>query len=106
MATLIQPREARRSAYQRGYTKGWDKQAKAFRMRYPLCGDRPNGQAPVMSRCYELRVSTNNKLGVVAAEQTDHVVPHRGDQRLFWDIEGNWQSLCAECGARKSQAGL
>ncbi len=37
--------------------------------------------------------------------QTDHVVPHRGNQSLFWD-EGNWQTLCASCGARKSRAGL
>ena len=24
----------------------------------------------------------------------DHVVPHRGDMTLFWDV-ANWQSLCA-----------
>lgn len=23
----------------------------------------------------------------------DHIVPHRGDQKLFWD-RGNWQPLC------------
>jgi 5-methylcytosine-specific restriction enzyme A len=52
-----------------------------------------------MSRCHELGLVTD-------ATQTDHVIPHRGDARLFWDEENNWQALCAPCGARKSQAGL
>ena len=26
----------------------------------------------------------------------DHVIPHRGDWRLFWD-ESNWQALCKHC---------
>lgn len=30
-----------------------------------------------------------------AADTVDHVVPHRGDERLFW--EGELQSLCAPC---------
>jgi hypothetical protein len=41
-----------------------------------------------------------------ACNQVDHVVPHRGDQRLFWDAARNWQSLCRSCGAAKSRAGL
>jgi 5-methylcytosine-specific restriction protein A len=32
--------------------------------------------------------------GVVrAANVVDHIVPHKGDQALFWD-KNNWQSLC------------
>lgn len=60
---------------------------------------RPNGQRPVMSRCFD-------EQRVTLAYQVDHVVPHRGDQRLFWDELGNWQALCRNCGARKSAAGL
>ena len=93
------PREPRHSAYARGYTKRWDRAAKAFRLRYPLCGMRPGGQLPVMSQCYLEGRDT-------PATQTDHVAPHRGDMVLFWSRETNWQSLCAACGARKSQAGL
>jgi 5-methylcytosine-specific restriction enzyme A len=52
-----------------------------------------------MSRCAELGIVTD-------ATQVDHVVPHRGNDDLFWDEQGNWQALCATCGARKSQAGL
>ena len=69
------PREPRRCAYQRGYTKRWDRDAKAFRVRYPLCGDRPHGQTPVMSQCVLEGRTT-------PATQTDHVSPHRGDQTL------------------------
>ena len=28
-----------------------------------------------------------------AATDVDHVIPHKGDERLFWD-ETNWQPLC------------
>jgi 5-methylcytosine-specific restriction protein A len=95
---MPQPREPRRTAHQRGYTRRWAAAAKAFRLRYPLCGMRPLGQRPVMSQCYDEGRTT-------AATQTDHVRPHRGDPALFWDAESNWQSLCATCGSRKSQAG-
>jgi 5-methylcytosine-specific restriction protein A len=30
------------------------------------------------------------------ATVVDHVVPHRGDQQLFWD-EGNWAPACKPC---------
>jgi 5-methylcytosine-specific restriction endonuclease McrA len=33
---------------------------------------------------------------VVEAVIVDHIVPHRGDQGLFWDTS-NWQSLCKKC---------
>lgn len=29
----------------------------------------------------------------VAAVAVDHIVPHRGDSKLFWD-RSNWQPLC------------
>jgi len=92
------PREPRHvvSAYARGYTKRWDRTAKWFRLRYPLCGMRPDGQVPVMSDCYLEKRDT-------PATQTDHVLPHRGDMGLFWDLR-NWQSLCARCHGRKSRS--
>jgi 5-methylcytosine-specific restriction protein A len=30
---------------------------------------------------------------IVPATVCDHIVPHKGDERLFW-AEENWQSLC------------
>lgn len=91
--------QRRGTARQRGYDARWEKAARAFKVRYPLCGMRPGGRAPVMSQCHEQGM-------VTPAYQVDHVEPHRQDQRLFWDMEGNWQSLCQSCGARKSKAGL
>jgi len=60
---------------------------------------RPEGRAPVMSRCADEGVIT-------LATQVDHVVPHRGDPTLMWDEIGNWQALCRECHHRKTRAGL
>lgn len=88
----------RGSAAERGYGTRWAKLSRAFRQQYPLCGMRPDGQAPVMSLCHE-------RGEITAATQTDHVVPHRGDSALLWDWLG-LQSLCARCHARKTQAGL
>lgn len=36
-----------------------------------------------------------------AASVSDHVIPHRGDERLFW--EGELQSLCKPCHSRLKQ---
>lgn len=33
----------------------------------------------------------------MAATLVDHVIPHKGDQSLFWD-KANWQSACDHCG--------
>lgn len=38
------------------------------------------------------------------AQCVDHIVPHRGDLNLFWDLD-NWQSLCNQCHSRKTRDG-
>lgn len=40
----------------------------------------------------------------VLASIVDHIVPHRGDMVLFWDVT-NWQSLCVTCHNVKSGRG-
>jgi 5-methylcytosine-specific restriction protein A len=88
------------SATERGYDARWGRARQRWLDRFPYCGDRPNGLHPVMSQCFDAGVVTR-------ATHVDHVVPHRHDRRRFWDDpDGNWQSLCASCSARKSQAGL
>ena len=94
-----QVQQARGSSTERGYNYRWQVRAARFLTHYPLCGMRPDEQAPVMSECHEQQRFT-------PAHQVDHVVPHRGNQALFWDELGNWQALCASCGAKKSKAGL
>lgn len=43
-----------------------------------------------------------DELGVVeAATDVDHITPHKGDRKLFWDRK-NWQSLCHSCHSRKT----
>jgi len=37
------------------------------------------------------------------ASVVDHIQPHRGDPRTFWDTT-NWQSLCASCHSSHKQA--
>jgi len=90
---------ARGSQRARGYTRRWESRARRFKARYPLCGMRPDGRPPVMSQCYD-------EGRITPAYQVDHVVPHRGDDDLFWDEINNWQALCAACGSRKTAAGL
>ena len=68
-------RATRPSAHARGYTHAWSEARTLFLKQHPLC-------------------ATCLAAGrVVPAQVVDHVVPHRGDQGLFWD-ERNWQPLC------------
>jgi 5-methylcytosine-specific restriction protein A len=41
---------------------------------------------------------------VTAATEVDHVIPHRGDPLLFWNVE-NLQGLCGTCHALKTLRG-
>lgn len=62
---------------ERGYGWQWQKARKRFL-------ERPEN---VLCRMCE----SEGKLTV--AKVVDHIIPHRGDHRLFWD-ESNWQPLC------------
>jgi 5-methylcytosine-specific restriction protein A len=68
----------RPSAARRGYGRRWRKARAAFLAQHPLCA-----ACRVQGR-------------VVAATVVDHIVPHRGDQKLFWD-ETNWAPACKPC---------
>lgn len=82
--------ERRGSAAERGYGSRWMVARHYYLMVHPLC------------------VQCAKEQRVTAAEVVDHIVPHRlkealdsGDEAqitkaraLFWDSEGNWQSLC------------
>ncbi|TNB46528.1 HNH endonuclease [Martelella lutilitoris] len=63
----------RPSARQRGYTRQWERESKAFLADYPVC-----------VRCGE------------PSELVDHIKAHKGNQQLFWD-RTNWQPLCHHC---------
>lgn len=69
----------RRETYQRLYDTAQWKQLRLIHLdRHPLC-----------IRC--------NNLGYIKpAKDVDHVIPHKGDLNLFYDMN-NLQSLCKSC---------
>ena len=75
--------EQRANASQRGYNYRWQKYRKSFLMKHPFC-----------ESCLKRGQITN-------ATVVDHIVPHKGNYRLFWD-ESNHQALCATCHNRKT----
>ena len=66
--------EVTRSATKRGYGSKWRTSSKAYLREHPL---------------YEI-CKRNGKY--VQATVVDHIKPHRGDSKLFWD-KSNWQSF-------------
>jgi len=67
--------EVTRSAAKRGYDRRWQKARKSYLEAHPLCVEcMKNGR-------------------FVQATVVDHIIPHRGNQQLFWD-QSNWQALC------------
>ncbi|MEY8001598.1 HNH endonuclease signature motif containing protein [Clostridium sp. Mt-5] len=65
----------RKSASKRGYNTRWNKARKTYLTNHPLC------------------VECMKEDKVTPATVVDHIKPHRGDMKLFWDVS-NWQSLC------------
>lgn len=76
----------RGSACKRGYGRKWQKARERYLSQNPLCVE-----------CIKQDVSTE-------ATVVDHVIPHRGNDELFWD-EGNWQALCKAHHDRKTGGG-
>lgn len=75
------------ASYQWMYqTPQWKARAAQHKKENPLCAEcERNGRT-------------------TAVYCTDHIVPHRGDERLFFD-EDNWQSLCRDCHQTKTMRG-
>ncbi len=75
--------EVTRPAAKRGYNRRWQKARKSYLEAHPLC------------------VQCAKQGKYVRATVVDHIIPHRGDQKLFWD-QNNWQSLCKSCHDKKT----
>jgi len=71
---------------QRGYGSRWQKASKAFLRTHPFAKDIFNSHGG----------------RVMKAECVDHIIPHRGDMKLFWDAASNWQPLTLADHARKT----
>ena len=76
----------RGGAAARGYDNRWREARNRFLRQHPLCAE-----------C----LSENR---ITPATVVDHIVPHRGDKKLFWNQE-NWQPLCKDCHDRKTGSG-
>jgi 5-methylcytosine-specific restriction enzyme A len=86
MPTRVKQRK-RESATKRGYNTVWQREAKRYLARNPLCA--------VCRRAGKL----------TPAVCVDHIRPHRGNQVLFWDLANNVQGLCTACHAAKTARG-
>jgi 5-methylcytosine-specific restriction enzyme A len=73
----------RGSSSERGYDNQWRKYRAMFLRDHPLC---------------EICLKDEN---VSIATVVDHIIPHKGDKKLFWN-ESNHQALCKECHDRKT----
>lgn len=62
----------------RGYGYRWQQYRIHYLAAHPLC------------------VMCEGKGLIAAATVVDHIAPHQGDMKIFWD-EGNHQSLCKPC---------
>ena len=75
---------------ERGYGWRWQKARRFHLSAHPLC------------------VMCEAEGRVTAATVVDHIIPHRGDELLFWDRK-NWQSLCKrhhDSDKKKAEHGL
>ena len=36
------------------------------------------------------------------AKEVDHIIPHKGNMKLFWDSDNNWSPLCKSCHSKKT----
>ncbi len=68
----------------RGYGSRWQSARLGFLRAHPLC----------------VLCETSGR--ITAADTVDHVRPHLGDMRLFWD-RANWQPLCRSCHSSTKQ---
>lgn len=73
----------RESSTERGYNGRWRKARDGWLRSHPLC------------------VHCERDGRVRAANEVDHIIPHKGDMGLFWD-NTNWQSLCKPCHSLKT----
>jgi 5-methylcytosine-specific restriction protein A len=73
----------RGSSSERGYSYKWRKYREVFLIKHPVCVE-----------CLENGI-------VTPANVVDHIIPHKGNYRLFWDST-NHQALCKRCHDRKT----
>lgn len=79
-------KDYRPNSAKRGYGGKWQTHRLSFLKSNPLC-----------VKCKKAGRTT-------AATVVDHIKPHRGDYKLFWQVK-NWQALCKPCHDKKTGSG-
>lgn len=95
---VMQPgswRTSSQTSTQRGYGYRWQKARAVHLEQHPFCVYCMR-EAGIVATSIEAVIieCAARAVAVPYASVVDHKVPHRGDERLFWD-RSNWQSLCA-----------
>lgn len=75
LGTGRKPIQSKSIDHDRTYGRRWKAARKAYLAKHPLCVE-----------CAKQGLT-------VAAEDIDHIIPHKGNYRLMWD-ETNYQALC------------
>jgi 5-methylcytosine-specific restriction enzyme A len=107
----------KKSARERGYSVAWEKARKGWLRKHPICRVcARNAKADANALESDLwRIRSGDAADLDpdriadvleaverwAADQLDHIVPHRGDRERFWDRR-NWQSICTAHHIEKS----
>lgn len=88
------PRGTKQRSPEASKYRAWHKTARWQRRRARQLAKHPLCQCP---HCRE------GKGRFSKATVVDHIIPHRGDPKLFWD-ENNLQSMAADCHDRWKQS--
>ncbi|MFS2007958.1 HNH endonuclease [Duganella sp. CT11-25] len=92
------------SSTARGYGYKWQQARAGYLVLHPFCAyclreasiSYDQAAVAIGLQC------TKTGIGLPYAQVVDHVIPHRGDMKLFWD-SANWQSLCSTHHSRDKQ---
>lgn len=93
----VQPGSWRTSAQtssQRGYDYRWQRARAAFLREHPFCVYCLREHRIVATVVAEVIVECAARgIPLPYGNVVDHILPHRGDEAVFWD-RANWQTLC------------
>lgn len=97
-------RNDKQTSTQRGYGYKWQQARAAYLVKHPFCAYclRDAGISYQQDAVTIGLACATKGIGQPYAQVVDHIDPHRGDMKVFWD-SSRWQSLCATHHSRDKQ---
>lgn len=97
-------RASTQSSTKRGYSYKWQKARAAYLVKHPFCAYclRDAGISYQQDAVAIGLACATKGIGQPYAQVVDHIDPHRGDMKVFWDST-RWQSLCTTHHSRDKQ---